>query len=152
MIWVLRLSSCLGFLGTVRFLGDEPTILVSNGLTVMARLRSCRQLVLYNGTDSLLGVGHSRNSRLELSRQLQSLDKICWLWLPFEYRFRLLEHALQASLRVQPTSMRYLSYCEEVWVSARKHAWWFSVRSVARNRQDLLQDGLSRTHILPHTS
>jgi len=152
LIWVLRLSSCLGFLGTVRFLGDEPTILVSNGLTVMARFRSCRQLVLYNGTDSLLGVGHGRDSRLELSRQLQSLDKICWLWLPFEYRFRLLEHALQASLGVQPPSMRYLSYCEEVWVSARKHAWWFSVRSMGRNRQDLLQDGLSRTHILPHTS
>ena len=30
MIWVLRLPSCLAFLGTVRFLGDESTILVSN--------------------------------------------------------------------------------------------------------------------------
>jgi len=152
LIWVLRLPSCLGFLGTVRFLGDEPTILVSNGLLVTARLRSHRQLVLYDGTDSLLGGGHGRDSRLEIRRQLKSFDRMCGLRLSSEYRFRLLEHALQASLRVQPPSMRYLSYCEEVWVSARKHAWWFSVRSVARNRQDLLQDGLSRTHILPHTS
>jgi hypothetical protein len=91
-------------------------------LILVTWLRLSGQFELYNGTDSLLRVRHSRNSRLEIGRQLGGWDRMRRFCFPMKYGFHLLEYSFQGSLGVEPPSLRYFSYCKKVRVPARNRA------------------------------